>query len=243
MLSIVTYNIHKGFDAWNKNVTVEKIRESLAATRADFVLLQEVRGALYDASRAQKEAVPQHDYLAQNQWPYVVYGANRFTKDGHHGNAVLSRYPILAWRNHDLTASPRWESRGALEAEVVVAQQRIHLFSVHLGLLPRWRRWQLTRIQELVAAVPKDRPVIVGGDFNDWENQARGFFERLGFSAVHSQHNRLRTYPAHWWPIGCLDQIYVRGLEVVRANVLRHKTWHKLSDHFPLHVSAVMSAF
>lgn len=242
MLSIVTYNIHKGFDAWNKNVTVEKIRESLAATQADFVLLQEVRGALYDASRAQKEAAPQHDYLAQNQWPYVVYGANRFTKDGHHGNAVLSRYPILAWRNHDLTASSRWESRGALEAEVVVAQQRIHLFSVHLGLLPHWRRWQLARLREVIAAIPHDRPVIIGGDFNDWENKARDFLECLGFLAAPDRNTKLRTFPTNLWPIGCLDQVYVRGLNIVKADVLRRKTWRALSDHFPLHVAA-MPAF
>lgn len=235
-VSVLTYNIHKGWAPWRTRVTIAAMREALRAVAPDFVLLQEVRGALFDPERAAREHVPQHRYLAEGAWPYVAYGANRFTVAGHHGNAVLSRFPIVAQRNHDLSAAPRWESRGALEVVVAMGAQRVHLFSLHLGLRRRWRQWQLARLRELVAAVPEGRPVIVGGDFNDWERAAcLRFAAPLGLQRVDAGLKRpLRTYPARGWRFGRLDRLYVRGFAVLDAQVLRRAPWSRLSDHLPL---------
>lgn len=81
-VSVLTYNIHKGWAPWRTRVTIAAMREALRAVAPDFVLLQEVRGALFDPERAAREHVPQHRYLAEGAWPYVAYGANRFTVAG-----------------------------------------------------------------------------------------------------------------------------------------------------------------
>lgn len=243
MLSLLTYNIHKGWGPWRARLTIAAMRAALEEVLPDFVLLQEVQGALPDEALASVVHAPQHAFLAERCWPFTAYGANRFYRTGHHGNAVLSRFPIVAQRNHDLSAAPRWESRGALEVEVEVGAVRVHLFSVHLGLRRRWRQWQLARLRELIAAVPPGRPVIVGGDFNDWEGAAcRDFAAPLGLVRVEGKGGRLRrTYPARGVRVGALDRLYLRGMTVVESAVLARRPWSRLSDHLPLWARVALS--
>jgi len=168
-LTVLSYNIHKGWGPLRMRYTLGAMRDALVALAPDVVLLQEVQGRLEESdSSSQVSGLPQHHFLAEPLWPYAAYGGNRFYHKGHHGNAVLTRFPIQMAHNHDLSAARRWESRGALEVVIEAHGRRIHLFSVHLGLRRHWRRWQLTRLREIVAAVPHGEAVIIGGDFNDW---------------------------------------------------------------------------
>ena len=55
----------------------------------------------------------QHDFLAEGVWPNTAYGGNAIYDHGHHGNAILSRFPILSSHNQDISEL-RFERRGML---------------------------------------------------------------------------------------------------------------------------------
>lgn len=55
----------------------------------------------------------QLEALADKQWPHFAYGRNAVYDNGHHGNAILSRYPIRETSNFDVSQHST-ESRGVL---------------------------------------------------------------------------------------------------------------------------------
>jgi endonuclease/exonuclease/phosphatase family metal-dependent hydrolase len=156
---------------------------------------------------------------------------NAVYQEGHHGNAVVSRHPIPVWENIDVSHHPL-EGRGLLHCEIRVEgwKEPLHCINVHLGLWARSRRFQLQWLSERIeAAVPKDAPLIVAGDFNDWHRQASGFLQReLGLREVFevAEGKPARSFPARM-PMLALDRIYVRGLNVGAP-------WSRLSDHVAL---------
>ena len=95
-LKILSYNIHKGFDVWGR-FTLEKMKEALLTTGADILLLQEVVGENKDYLQHFKSTPHerQFEYLAGALWPHFAYGKNAVFPERHHGNAILSRFPIL----------------------------------------------------------------------------------------------------------------------------------------------------
>ena len=119
-LTVVTYNIHKGFSALNGRLVVHEIRERLRSLSPDVVFLQEVQGAHSRHSRrhlAWPEAA-QHEFLA-HEGEHSAYGMNAEYRDGHHGNAIVSRYPILKSENLDISHHAL-ECRGLLHCEMAV---------------------------------------------------------------------------------------------------------------------------
>src|SRR5690606_24116397 len=104
-------------------------------------------------------------------WPQYAYGRNAVHPAGHHGNAVLSRWPIQVWRNHDVSM-PDSEPRGLLHCVIAVDEAwPLHVLCVHLGLRESQRQAQVRRLLELVDALPAGEPVLVAGDFNDWRRR------------------------------------------------------------------------
>jgi endonuclease/exonuclease/phosphatase family metal-dependent hydrolase len=239
LIRVATYNIHKGVSAFNRKTVVHDLREQLRTMQADLVFLQEVVGNndRHSARHANWPQLPQHEFLADQHWPVSAYGKNAVYEHGHHGNAILSRYTIAQCEQVDISTN-RIEQRGLLHAELAVEgrRERLHCVCVHLGLFGRSRAKQIAAVCERIAAlVPRDAPLIVAGDFNDWrhrasealrENELHEVFETLGG-------NPARSFPARL-PILRLDRIYVRGLEVIDARVHRGRDWAKLSDHAAL---------
>ena len=87
------------------------------------------------------------------------------------------------------------------------------------------------------AVVPKEAPLVVAGDFNDWNNRLdRVICQALGAVEVADKAadaRPVRTFPSHL-PWLRLDRIYVRGFEVERAHALTGREWAQRSDHVPL---------
>jgi endonuclease/exonuclease/phosphatase family metal-dependent hydrolase len=238
-LTVVTYNIHKGLSAFNRRLVVHEIRDRLCALSPDVVFLQEVQGAHLRLSRRHLAwpAASQHEFLAQ-EGEHSAYGMNAVYQDGHHGNAIVTRFPIVKSENIDISHHAL-ESRGLLHCELTVPgwRVRLHCINVHLGLWGRSRRFQLewlcNRIRD---AVPASSPLVVAGDFNDWRGDATSMLAReLGLQeAFHSSHGRhARSFPARM-PFLSLDRIYVRSLEVEDAQRLTGGPWSRLSDHAAL---------
>jgi endonuclease/exonuclease/phosphatase family metal-dependent hydrolase len=242
-LHIATYNIHKGFSNFNRRLVLHELRERLRTLDADVIFLQEVQGSNETHGfRHTVWSAPQHEFLADTVWKDFAYGKNAlYDNGGHHGNAILSRYPIANWENEDISAHPI-ERRGLLHAEIEIPgwSEHLHAICVHLGLLERWRSQQITALCERIERmVPHKEPLLIAGDFNDWMHTAsRVLRERLNVREVfESTRGRpARSYPAGL-PIFRLDRIYVRGFRVTSAHPLRGQHWARLSDHAPLSAS------
>lgn len=239
-ISIATWNIHKGFSQFNRRLMVHELRERLRELAADIVFLQEVQGL--HLGHAERHAAwpdkPQHEFLAEDVWLNHAYGRNMVYDHGHHGNAILSRFPILHQHNQDVTHL-RFEKRGLLHCALDVPglPHPLHCVCVHLSLFGRSRRWQMealaARIEELV---PHDAPLLIAGDFNDWRNRAdRLLADRLGLGEVFAGQDRrpTRSFPAVL-PLFRLDRIYQRGLHTTDCRVHAGPPWSSISDHAAL---------
>lgn len=244
VLKIATYNIHKGFSHFNRRVVVHELRDRLRDLDADIVFLQEAQGEhTRHAQRFHNYPVgAQHEFLAEEVWPHHAYGKNSVYESGHHGNAILSRYPIVDWRNKDVSAH-RFESRGLLHCEIDYEGLRIYCLCVHFGLFAKGRRAQTGMLVEhVLKEIPAAAPLIIAGDFNDWQNKtSHTLASELDVHDVFHMHRGgvARSFPARL-PLFRLDRIYMRGFEVQHSHVHVGGVWQRLSDHAALSASLKM---
>jgi endonuclease/exonuclease/phosphatase family metal-dependent hydrolase len=252
-LRVLTVNIHKGFSFFNRKYILGELREAVRSISADIVFLQEVMGAheMHARRVAGWQAAPHYEYLADTLWGDFAYGRNAAYPNGdHHGNAVLSKFPILRYQNRDVSiAGP--EKRGLLHCVIDVrtdtrsvapgdapgAGREVHAVCVHLGLQEAHRAKQLELLCQLVANdIPPEAAIVIAGDFNDWRVRAHRVLQRCNglaevFAQAHGQ--SARSFPARW-PVLRLDRIYVRNVASHRPLALPRRPWSHLSDHAPL---------
>jgi len=247
-ISVVTYNIHKGFSQFNQHMMVHELREQLRALSPDIVFLQEVQGrhGRHAARIDNWPEEPQHNFLAADVWQSTAYGRNVVYDHGHHGNAILSRFPISQAYNQDVTHL-RFERRGLLHSilQVPGLARPLHCVCVHLSLFARSRRRQLDALSSYLESIlDDDTPLIIAGDFNDWRNEADSLLaQRLGLVEAigglgGDGGSPGRSFPATL-PVLRLDRVYLRGFTVMNAAVLSGDPWAKISDHAAL--SATLS--
>jgi len=240
-LRIATFNIHKGVTSFNARLVLHDQRELIRRLQADIVFLQEVRGEHKRFQHLFKGS--QHEYLADSIWQDFAYGKNAVYPAGHHGNALLSKYPIIKWENEDVSAHAS-EQRGMLHCEIAIPgwPMHLHCICVHFGLFARWRRQQLLALCERIEnLVPHNAPLIIAGDFNDWRVKAgRMLADNLHLKEAfeHAQGRPARSFPSVL-PLFRLDRIYVRGFHVHQAQVHGGTAFSRVSDHAAL--SAVMT--
>ena len=235
ILRVATYNIHKGVQGLGPTRRLEIHNLGLAVEQldADIVCLQEVRklnhreAAYFD----RWPGVPQAEYLAPEGYE-AVYRSNAFTRDGEHGNALLTRWPVLDHQHEDMS-DHRFEQRGLLHVELEVHGRHIHAIVVHLGLIRGSRVRQIQQLQRFIEReVPPGAPLVVAGDFNDWGNQIKRMLAHYGLYEYDGG-QPLPTYPSRL-PLAQLDHVYVRGLTPVGLVVPQGRIWWRMSDHLPL---------
>jgi endonuclease/exonuclease/phosphatase family metal-dependent hydrolase len=229
---IVTYNIHKcrGLD---QRVRPDRIVQVLRELEADIIALQEVL-CITDGQ-------PQADqgrYLSTALGTDYRVGETRKLRGGDYGNVVLSRLPVLATYNYDVSQQGR-EERGCLRVDVGLGgHQLLHIYNVHLGTAYRERPPQARRLldEEILNTKHRLGPRILLGDFNEW---TRGLASKLLAEHFQSADLRLhlgrtRTYPGVL-PLLHLDHIYYDAeLELEKAALHRSRTALIASDHLPL---------
>jgi endonuclease/exonuclease/phosphatase family metal-dependent hydrolase len=246
--TVATYNIHKGFSQVARRVVIHELRERLRGLAADILFLQEVLHTHDRHANRYREwpGRPQHEFIADAFWHEVAYGRNAVYPHGHHGNALLSRFPMLAQENLDISAH-LFESRGLLHCEIALGDglPRLHCINVHLGLFERGRQWQIRALVDRIRAkVPRTAPLIIAGDFNDWRSKGdRTLTEALNLVEVFEQTSGrpARTFPSVL-PMFRLDRIYARGLEVVDARVHYASPGVRMSDHAALAATFELSS-
>jgi endonuclease/exonuclease/phosphatase family metal-dependent hydrolase len=251
-ISIATWNIHKGFSQFNRRMVVHELRDRLRALSADIMFLQEVQGLhlRHETTHLNWPARPQHEFLAEDVWNHAAYGRNMVYDHGHHGNAILSRFPILQQYNQDVTQL-RFEKRGLLHCALDVSSRfpglgaPLHCVCVHLSLFGRSRRRQMealaARIEEVV---PPHAPLLIAGDFNDWRNAAHDVLAtRLGLTEVFTTGGARpsRSFPAAL-PLFRLDRIYLRGLAVAATALHSGSPWSTISDHAALSAQLIAAS-
>lgn len=236
---VLTVNVHKGFTSFNRRFMLHELREAVREVAADVVFLQEVLGThRRHASRlANFPQAPHYEFLADDIWPQFAYGRNAVYDNGHHGNALLSKFPISYYENHDISISGP-ERRGMLHCvlEPPGHSTKVHAVCVHLGLQEAHRVQQLHRAAALIRSFGDGEPVVLSGDFNDWRGRAHEILrQEAGMQEVFVQAfgRAARTFPASL-PVLALDRIYVRNAAVHAPVVLPRKPWARLSDHAPL---------
>lgn len=235
-LRIATFNTHKGVSSFNARLVVYKQRELIRKLNADIVFLQEVRGV--HKRHRQLTLGSQYEFFADSIWPNYAYGKNSVVSAGHHGNAILSKYPIVNWENEDVSAHVA-EQRGLLHCEIQIPgwPQHLHCICVHFGLLSLWRRKQLKALNARInRIVPKDAPLIIAGDFNDWNQEAASVLSvqqhlQEVFKMAHGAH--ARSFPS-LFPMFKLDRIYARGFTIQHCQVHSGVVTANLSDHAAL---------
>ncbi|QEA13906.1 endonuclease/exonuclease/phosphatase family protein [Comamonas flocculans] len=235
ILRVATYNIHKGVQGLGpaRRLEIHNLGLAIEQLDADIVCLQEVRrsnrreAAYFD----RWPLVPQAQYLAPEGYE-AVYHTNAYTRHGEHGNALLTRWPVLESRHEDMS-DHRFEQRGLLHACVQVQGTAVHTVVVHLGLVPGSRVRQVAQLQRYIRReVPEDAPLVVAGDFNDWGNQLSQMLAGFGL-LEHGGASPVFTYPSRL-PVARLDHVYARGLVPLSLTVPRGRIWWRMSDHLPL---------
>ena len=233
-LRVATYKIHKGVQGVGprRRLEIHNLGLAIGQFDADVICLQEV-GKLHRGEAryfTHWPELPQADFLAPDGYQ-AVYRTNAYTRHGEHGNALLSRWPVLDHQHEDMS-DHRFEQRGLLHSELLVRDCLVHVVVVHLGLIRPSRLRQLAQLRRYITReIPADMPVLVAGDFNDGRAVAGRELAQIGLHAFEGE--RQATFPARL-PLVQLDHVFARGLRPVGVQVLRGREWWRMSDHLPL---------
>ncbi len=234
LLRVATWNIHKGVNGMGpaRRLEIHNLAQAVESFEADVVCLQEVRkyNRKEQAAFTRWPDAPQADVLAPEGYE-AVYATNARTRFGEHGNALLSRWPVVAHAHEDMS-DHRFEQRGLLHAQLHVAGSELHVIVLHLGLMGASRLRQVAQLASYVGReVPAHAPLLVAGDFNDWGERLHEPLRRQGLRTLEGL--RLPTFPSRL-PLLHLDRVYARGLSCTSAVVPRGAVWSRMSDHLPL---------
>jgi endonuclease/exonuclease/phosphatase family metal-dependent hydrolase len=221
VLRIATYNIHRcvGCDGIEDP---ERIATVLRDMDADVTALQEVA---FDTSGPKNILAD----LARCMDAGVIAGPTLLDKNGHYGNAILSRIAPDSVERLDISLPGR-EPRGVLAAMLRVNGSTVRIVTTHLGLRPRERRYQMRRLL-LLLDNPRAAVTILLGDFNEWLLWGRPL------RWVNRRFGRLPappTFPSRR-PVVALDRIWVDPADrLICLHHHRHPSAAIASDHLPL---------
>ena len=244
---LLSYNIHQGISVRRHKLSLSLLKQAISGLDADVVVLQEVAGnSLKDSGRNGSKVVAyQLEELADKLWPHFAYGKNAVYSHGYHGNAILSKYPIVSWNKEDITCR-KMIRRSLLHAILMPPEldSPIHIIGVHLGLVQYERRLQIKKLCHYVSKeVQKENPLFLAGDFNDWRRQvSRTLSSILSMKEVfkHQNGKYAKTFPSKL-PFLNLDRIYFRGGTLKGVKSPKGKPWTGLSDHLPVLANFVIS--
>lgn len=172
----MTYNIH-GWRTTEGAPNLDAVTRVIGDTQADIIGLNEVffprvvDGADEPALEALAARLGMHFVFG----PCMRWPANGDMPTTAYGNAILSRWPIIASAVHHLTPKePKLqailagkEQRGLLEARVLLPdQQSFTVYQTHLDYSEEEARLVEMRTLHTWTSRDRNRPHVVMGDFN-----------------------------------------------------------------------------
>ncbi len=262
-MKIITYNIRN----WRNHQGESNVRQVLAALRtadADVIGLNE---ALHPHP-SPDPALPALDFLARELGMHAVFGPSFQPQDAFHrpeamsGNALLSRWPILAAAAHHLTPVITHQ-RGLLEARILLPDKTPMTFYV-THLEPKREDVRVEQVRAALSWTVRDRgkPHVLMGDLNTYnpadfpdeatladfraQAQARGFtfFEARALPRLlqNGYVDACQSHPQPTW--NTEDALWARMDFILLAGSLAAKTTscrtldstiaRQASDHLPV---------
>lgn len=158
-ITVMTYNIHAGLGV-DSVYSLDRIADLIRAEQADVIGLCEVE------QKTQKVNFDdQAKLIADKLGFYHVYGPVFPRSTGFFCNALISRFPILSHRTHQLPNPNRAQPRAALEAQLDVGGTVVTVFVTHLEVADSGSRAvQAEALAGIASRTPTPR--IIMGDFN-----------------------------------------------------------------------------
>lgn len=166
--SVMSWNIAAG------GGNLSRIAEKIGESNVDIAALQEVDVRWSERSAFADQADSLAKLLKMSVRFAPIYSIpDTLRRSREFGVAILSRYPIVTWRNHEITrlstqqqnAAPA-KAPGFLEAVIDVRGTKVRAFSTHLDYRadPRVRTMQ---VAEMLSVIQQAKmPTILAGDLN-----------------------------------------------------------------------------
>jgi endonuclease/exonuclease/phosphatase family metal-dependent hydrolase len=172
-MRVMTYNIH-GWRTSDGRPNLDAIAELIAEIGADVVGLNEVfYPRVVNSATAPTDTRPALVQLAERLQMFYLFGpclrypAQDDLPDDAYGNALLSRFPILAGAAHHLTHIEGKEQRGLLEARLQLPNGTpFTCYVTHLDHTSEAARLVQLRALRTWTVRDRNRPHLVMGDFN-----------------------------------------------------------------------------
>ena len=174
-IKAITYNIHKGKSFLLRSNVLKEINILLHKKKYDFIFLQEVRD--YNKKDFELHRLSQTQILSNGHYK-SFYGKNKVYKDSHHGNAILTNHEVISHKNFDISVS-KLESRGFFVLKVKIKNNIINVACTHLNLKKKDRIKQINLINKIIEENFKNEPIIIAGDFNDFDGGVEKLLNEL----------------------------------------------------------------
>lgn len=185
-IKVMTYNIHSGI-GMDKKLDLDRIAKIIIEQNADIVSLNEIENNV-----KKTDCINQVEYIAKKTNMYFAFGPNLIGDDGcngkgEFGNAILSKYKIISFQNHQLFRKNKEEPRGCLEAAIEIDGKKYTFLTAHLDC-HRQEEIRNNQARDILKIIrEKEMPVIFAGDMNayirtdgnDVENAAKIFTSNL----------------------------------------------------------------
>lgn len=250
-LRVMTYNIRhsRGLD---ERHDLRRIARLVRQYRIDVVALQEV-----DVSTRRVGGLDQTKRLAQLSKMKAVFGQTISFQGGKFGNAVLTRLPVLSFRNPKLTGSEGAEERNLLQVRLRLTAKQLfrrrdrRIQSPH----PTLKVWAThfdygSQKVRLASAIKLNQwvrsasePVILMGDLNATpRSKPIRELQKIWYNVT--QKRPLSTIPSKN-PRRQIDYIMLSQAslwKVRRVRVLRNRIARIASDHRPLVADLILKA-
>jgi endonuclease/exonuclease/phosphatase family metal-dependent hydrolase len=226
----MTYNVH-GFVGTDRVYDPERTARVIEQSQAEIVALQEVdfgRGARLEPAAVER--------LAARVGMRCHFTFARHGKNGHFGNAVLSKHELQLVVEGPLP-NRRDESRAAQLLRVIADDRQFHLINTHLSVQARERRTQVQALTgaEWLLRAGSQIPLVVCGDFNALPFSS--VFRQLSRAlrdVQRDQSPRQATWPSRF-PFLRIDHMFVSpSVSVLSCAVLAVPMARLASDHLPL---------
>ncbi len=182
-MKVMTYNIH-GWLTPDRQPNLDAVIRVIAESGADIVGLNEVfHPRPVDGGENGAKSQAALALLAEGLGFHFVFGpclrwpATDVLPASSYGNALLSRWPIIASAAHHLTPIDGIEDRGLLEGRILLPDGRTFTaYVTHLDYSAEANRLVQLRAIHSWTVRDRSRPHVVMGDFNaisPWDYEGR----------------------------------------------------------------------
>ena len=206
--TILSYNIHKGFDL-KYNFRLKEIIEFINTTRPTILCLQEVNN------------LEQYNYIKQE----TGYNYGEFNNN----KCILTDFKIKETNVLEFVDMNLYNKNTALHLVLDINGTNLNIFNIHFAS-------DISGFKQMNEKQDLDKYINLNKNINDFiiigDTNCVNFFEKNDAFVSYEKISFGRTYPSEL-PILELDKVYTNGIELFDTNLFKNI---KFSDHLPVSV-------